>query len=35
MLAVFAREEHHGAIAHESLHHVLGAVEVDVVADQT
>ena len=30
--AVFAGEEHDGAVPGEELHHVLGAVEVDVVA---
>ncbi len=32
MAAVLAGEEHDGAVPREQLHHVLGAVEVDVVA---
>ena len=32
MPAVFAGEEHHRAVLREELHHVLGAVEVDVIA---
>ena len=32
MPAVLARQEHHHAVVGEQLHHVLGAVEVDVVA---
>src|SRR5580658_9252551 len=31
MTSIFAREEHHRAVLGEQLHHVLGAIEVDVV----
>ena len=29
---IFAGEEHHGAVAREQLHNVLGPVEIDVIA---
>ena len=32
MAAVLSGEEHRGTVAGEELHHILGAVEIDVVA---